>query len=255
MDDAAGFTITEAEARPPGFTDEALALNFTETHRDRLQFVAAWGKWLIWDGTVWRFDDTLLAFDLARAVCRQAAAACNDEDIARAIASARTVAAIERLAKADRCHAATTDQWDSDPWLLNTPSGVVELRTGLLRAHRPGEYMTKITAVGPGGECPLWHKFLDRITCGDKELQFFLQRMFGYSLTGTTREHALFFGYGTGANGKGVLLNTVTAIMGGYATVAGMETFTASASDRHPTDLGKAQRLRNRVASRAGSLW
>ena len=47
---------------------------------------------------------------------------------------------------------------------------MVELRTGLLRAHRPGEYMTKITAVGPGGECPLWHKFLDRITCGDKEL-------------------------------------------------------------------------------------
>ena len=28
--------------------------------------------------------------------------------------------------------------------------------------------------------------------------------MAGYCLTGTIREHALFFAYGTGANGKGV---------------------------------------------------
>ena len=33
-------------------------------------------------------------------------------------------------AKADRRHAATVDQWDADPWLLNTPGGVVDLRTG-----------------------------------------------------------------------------------------------------------------------------
>ena len=84
--------------------------------------------------------------------------------------------------------------------------------------------MTKITAVAPGGDCPLWLRFLARITNGDAELQAFLQRLAGYCLTGITREHALFFGYGTGANGKGTFVNTLTGIMGGYAAVAPMET-------------------------------
>ncbi len=60
-------------ARPPAFSDEALALRFAEHHAGDLRFVAAWNKWLIWTGTHWRFDDTLHAFDLARHVCREAA--------------------------------------------------------------------------------------------------------------------------------------------------------------------------------------
>jgi hypothetical protein len=38
--------------RPPEYSDEALALRFTERHKDLLRYVAAWGRWLIWDGTV-----------------------------------------------------------------------------------------------------------------------------------------------------------------------------------------------------------
>ena len=157
--------------RPPEFTDEALALRFAALHKDKLRYVANWGRWLIWDGTVWRSDNTLQAFDLSRAICRQAAGECNEPKVAVAIASAKTVAAVERLAKADRRHAATVDQWDADPWLLNTPAGVVDLLTGQMRDHRPDDYMTKITAVSPGGDCPLWDKFLARITNDDRDLQ------------------------------------------------------------------------------------
>jgi putative DNA primase/helicase len=121
--------------------------------------------------------------------------------------------------------------------------------------------MTKITAVGPGGECPLWHAVLARITGGDGELIDFLQRVAGYSLTGLTRDHAMFFGYGTGANGKGTFLNTLTGIMGtgptGYATIAPMETFTASQSDRHPTDLAmlRGARLVTAQETEEGRRW
>jgi putative DNA primase/helicase len=132
--------------RPPEFTDEALALRFTALHKDRLRYVVTWGRWLIWDGAVWRFDDTMRAFDLARAICRQAAGECNKPKVASMIASAKTVAAVERLAKADRRHAATVDQWDAMPWLLNTHDGVVDLRTGQMHRHRPDGYMTKTTA-------------------------------------------------------------------------------------------------------------
>ena len=117
--------------------------------------------------------------------------------------------------------------------------------------------MTKITAIAPGADCPLWLKFLTRITDGDVELQAFLQRVAGYCLTGITREHALFFGHGGGANGKGTLLNTLTGIMGDYAAVASMETFTASTTDRHPTDLAmlRGARLVTAQETEEGRRW
>ena len=78
--------------------------------------------------------------------------------------------------------------------------------------------MTKQTAVAPYPGCPLWLAFLDRITNGDRELQAFLKRVTGYSLTGCVEQHAWFFVYGTGGNGKSVFLNTLTAILHTYAT-------------------------------------
>jgi putative DNA primase/helicase len=136
-------------ARPPTFTDEALALRFAEQHAGRLRYVEVWGRWLTWDGTRWQFDDTLAAYDLVRETCRSASAECNRENVAAALASAKTVAAVERLARSDRRLAATVDQWDVDPWLLNTPGGIVDLRSGKKFAHRANAYMTKITAVAP----------------------------------------------------------------------------------------------------------
>ena len=117
--------------------------------------------------------------------------------------------------------------------------------------------MTKITAVAPGGDCPLWLAFLIRVTDGDLELIAFLQRMAGYCLTGSTREHALFFAYGTGGNGKGVFLNTLTGILGTYTATASIETFTASQSDRHPTDLAmlRGARLVSAQETEEGRRW
>jgi putative DNA primase/helicase len=257
MPDGEGYTVSSTLDIPAEFSDESLALRFTDQHGDTLRYVAAWGRWYEWDGAVWRQDGTLRVFDLARRLCRQASGECEKEKVAAAIASAKTVAAVERLAKADRRHAATIEQWDADEWLLNTPGGVVDLRTGQLRPHRPTDYMTKITAVSPGGECPLWHDFLGKVTNLDTELQAYLKRMVGYSLTGNIREHAMFFAFGTGGNGKGVMINTTTGIMKDYAAVASMETFTASQGDRHPTDLAmlRGARLVTAQETEEGRRW
>jgi putative DNA primase/helicase len=114
--------IEVADARPPAFSDEALALGFAKTYRDELRYVAAWSKWMIYGGGRWVLDETLKAFNLSRVVCRKAAAECNTK-AKKTIASAKTVAAVERLAKADRRLAATTNQWDPDDFLLNTILG------------------------------------------------------------------------------------------------------------------------------------
>jgi putative DNA primase/helicase len=208
----------DKQHRPPVFSDEGLALRFAERHANDLRFVAAWNKWLSWDGSRWRFDDTLHADDLARAICREAVAECNKPKLAAAIASAKTVASIERLARADRRIAATVEQWDRDAWALNTPDGTVDLQTGKMRPLRAEDYITQTTAVAPKhGECPIFFAFLNRITNGDVELIFYLQRVLGYALTGLTTEHALFFAYGTGANGKSVFLSTVSRHSGGLS--------------------------------------
>lgn len=242
---------------PPAFTDEALALRFAELHEDRLRYVAAWSKWLHWTGKLWKLDDTLLAFDLVRIVCRAAASECNESKTAAVLASARTVAAVERLARSDRRLAATSDQWDSDAWLINTPDGTVDLRSAEMRPHCPLDYITKVTAAAPGGICPTWLAFLEQVTDGDEELQDFMQRMFGYALTGDTSAHALFFMFGTGANGKSVMIDTVSGILHDYHRTAAIETFTASNSERHPTDLAglRGARLVTAVETEEGRRW
>lgn len=249
--------VEQAE-RPPAYSDDALALRFADRHADDLRFVAVWGKWLHWNGSRWRFDNTLQAYDMVRAICREASIECNERaGIKAAIASAKTVAAVERLARADRRIAATTDQWDADPWQLNTPGGVIDLRTGKKSSATPAGYMTKITAADPDGGCPRFLGFLHRITGGDSELIAYLQRVLRYALSGMTREHALFFAYGTGANGKSVLLSTVAGIMADYHCTAPIETFVASNSDRHPTDLAGLNGARLVTASETeeGRKW
>jgi putative DNA primase/helicase len=233
----------------PAFSEEALALQFTNAHAGMLRYVAEWGKWLIFDGTKWNFDKTLKTFSIARQVCRTAANQVNKpKSLAKAIASAKTRNAVVSLASSDHRHAATTDQWDTDAWLLNTPGGVIDLRTGKLRAHRATDYMTKMTAVTPDARCStiLWRGFLKRITANDTELERFICRALGYGLTGIIREHAMFFCYGEGANGKGVLTNTVSKIFADYATASTFETFAASRAghERHLTELADLQGAR-----------
>jgi putative DNA primase/helicase len=247
----------DGQSGDTGLTEDELALEFTRRHHHELRYVAAWSTWMRWTGTSWRKEITLEAYDLARAVCRDAGAGLNNRKLRALILKGSTRAAVENIARSDRKHAATPEQWDQHPWHLNTPEGILDLQTGIMSPHDPLAYHSKLTAVAPGGDCPLWRAFLARITAKDEDLQSYLQRSAGYALTGLIREHALQFGYGTGANGKSVFLGTLTGVMGEYATVAPMETFTATASDRHPTDLAmlRGARLVTAQETEKGRRW
>ncbi len=243
--------------KAPLFSDEDLALRFARRHEDHLRFVARWGQWLAWDETRWRPDDTMAVYNLVRTLCREVAAECNKKNLPAALASAKTVAACERLARADRRLAATANQWDADPFLLTTPDGVLDLKTGRARPARQLDYMTKTTSVGPSGACPRWREFLRRVTAENRELEAFIQRVLGYCLTGTTIEHAMFFLFGSGANGKSVLLSTVAGILDDYHSTAPIEAFVTSHGERHPTDLAglRGARLVTAIETEEGRRW
>jgi putative DNA primase/helicase len=104
-----------------GLTEDELAAEFTRRHRAHLRYVAAWGAWMRWTGQQWQREATLEAFDLARAVCRDAAAGLDNGKLRARILSASTRAAVENLARSDRAHAAVTEQWDPDLYSLHEP--------------------------------------------------------------------------------------------------------------------------------------
>jgi putative DNA primase/helicase len=234
--------------------ENKLARAFAAKYADSLRYVAVWGHWLEWDGVRWQKDTTLHTLDRVRSLCEQA----------KNKVRATTVAAIERLAKADRRLAATTAQWDANCRVLNTAgddgAAAFDLCTGSGRAPDPLDYTTKKTACrcAPAGTPrPLWTAFLDRVTDHNAELQGFLQRYVGYCCTGLTTEHVFVFAYGTGANGKSTFINTVAGILSDYATGADMSTFIASNTEHHPTDLAKLMGARLVVSqeTQKGRRW
>ena len=245
------------EETAPEFSEDQIALAFVERMKDSLVYVAAWTRWYVWTGKRWIADDTLAVYDKIRKICRDFAARCAKDKDAAMIASARTVAAVEKLARADRRVAGTTDQWDRDRFTLNTPNGEVDLRTGEMRPHDPKHFHRKMTSVSPRGDCPRWDKFMARVTGGNDELAQYLRRVGGYALTGDTSEHSLHFAYGKGANGKGVFVGTIGGILGDYHRTAAIEVFTASAHDHHPTELADLHgaRLVSVTETEEGRRW
>ncbi len=87
------------EPTPVRFTEDALAETFADRHQDSWRYVAPWGQWLTWTGRLWRREDTLQAFDLARRVCRQAASQAGMPKLRAKLSTAATVSAVERLGR------------------------------------------------------------------------------------------------------------------------------------------------------------
>jgi hypothetical protein len=133
-------------ARSVEHSDDAVALAFIDRHGAELRYVAKWGQWLKWTGSQWQEDATLDVWDKVRKVAREDAITA-DPKTAKVVASGKTAAAVEKLSRADRRVAMTFDQFDSDDWLLNCPSGVVDLKTGTLRPHQPQDYRRKWPAA------------------------------------------------------------------------------------------------------------
>jgi putative DNA primase/helicase len=228
-------------------TEGAVADSFRQSGKDKLRYDHSAGKWFLWDGMRWRREETELAFSWAHKQARAMAAESGETNAEIHAGKASFAAGVERIAQADRAFAVTHEIWDRDPWLLGTPGGVVDLRTGDLRPAAQDDFITKLAGCAPaepGTSHPLWSRFLAETTGQDAELQRFLQQIAGYSLTGDTREHALFFVYGPGGNGKSVFLNVLTALGGDYATIADPDSFTATGAGRHLTVLARLQGAR-----------
>lgn len=233
-------------------SEDAIALAFTREYRETMRYDHDSGKWFQWQLTRWSALSVPAAFHFAREIGRRLGSG------KRAICKSAVAGGAERFARADPSHAVTSEIWDADRWLLGTPSGTLNLKTGKMHQPRKSENITKQTGCSPENKpAERWLSFLDESTNGDTAMQTYLQRIAGYCLTGLTSEHALFFIYGPGGNGKSVFLNMLVHILGDYAISAPMDTFTSSKFNSHPTELAmlKGARLVTASETEEGRSW
>ena len=252
------------------YTSEVwLAQEFVDRFGGKLRWVPNLGKWTVWDGKAWRPDELGWVSSLARKCCTEIADVVARQGTspaeqraaltaAKSISSSKTIDAVIKLAKSDRRVVISAEKFDTDPWILATPNGIVDLKTGELMPSDPDRECSKLAAVSPSNTpATEWRRFLNEACGGDKQLVGYLQRLAGYCLTGSTQEHTLAFLWGPGGNGKSVFVNTLMGILGEYAKTAPMETFTASMNDRHPTELAGlvGARLVSSSETQEGRSW
>lgn len=198
---------------------------------------------------LWRADQTEQTLFDAQRICREAGP--RFEELKR-------IKAVVSLARSNPSLAITSETFDKDRYLLGTPEGIVDLRTGLMISPDPHHYITKSTKVAPdfSSRTPIWDAFMMQVTGGDRGIERLLQQWFGLSLTGDTREQKLLFIYGRGRNGKGVFMRQMAGILGDYAHRAQPETFTKGLN-RHPTELASmvGKRLVYCSETESGNTW
>ena len=238
-------------------TEQSAAQQFADEHGEQFRYCRSARQWFFWNGVIWIRDERGVAYHWAGQLSSRLG---EDQNAAtrKNLGRAAFANGVEKFAQHDPRLVMTSDDWNSDPMLLGTPGGTVDLQTGELRTSRREDCITKMTGVAPLDEpCPRWIQFLNEATGKDAGLIKFLQQWCGYGLTGLTREHALVFVYGPGGNGKSVFLNVIQTIMKDYAVTAAMDTFTASNSDKHPTDLAMlcGARLVTASETEEGRAW
>lgn len=194
-------------------------------------------KWMYWDGAVWRLDESGEIKKLADLVCedlKREAFMEQDDDAQAAMFkwANRTMSSKNKEAMIKECQhlegiPGKPDDFDGYTDYINCQNGIVNLRNGELLPHDSNFMMSKITYTeyDAGDKKPeLWLSFLNDITAGKKDLQEYIQKCIGYSLSGSTSEQCAYFLYGLGNNGKSTFLDTIADMMGSYASNAQPET-------------------------------
>lgn len=236
------------EDYPEDHTDAANGEQFAFMHGGSLKYVSDAGRWLIWDGKHWAAageGDLLQAAKMtAQGLLHHACLVNGDERKRAAIAWALKSASLPRLQAMVKMGSSEPSvrvlaaQLDSDRFMLNVANGTVDLMRAQLNPHDRSDYITRLVPVAYDAvaTCPRWYAFLDEVFDNDQELIGFVQRAVGYSLTGDTREHALFLLWGNGSNGKSVFIEVLRAILGEFAAAAPMSTFTCKRDGSTPTN-------------------
>lgn len=221
--------VSENEGGTPGkrtLTDTGNGRRLVDSFGSAIRYTPGIG-WFTWDGGYWKPDaEDLETRELAKRLATVIASeVANYEDHERqsevvkwaqqAKSNSRLSGAIES-ATSDPRVVLPVEKWDSNEHLFGVMNGVIDLKTGELLKGRPDLYITRRAPVtyNPGLRNVRWEQFIDFATGGDKELQEWLQRAAGYSLTGLRTHDVMFLVYGPPGSGKNTFVEALVKAMG-----------------------------------------
>ncbi len=253
----------EPQEDPFPLTEAGDAEFFVHGTKDFVRYDHRRGRWLVFSHHRWvpQTNGELLRLALAAMRARQASALRSTGEgraqrIKWALAgeSGSRLRSLLSIAQNLEPVADAGDGWDDNPWLLGTPNGVVDLRTGSLRDGTPNDRITMSTRVpfDPEASCPLFDKVIREIFNDDPKTIAYIDRYIGYSITGDCQEESLAICWGGGANGKGTLMNTIGWILGDYADDLPFSAFELHSRAGIPNDIAKLVNKRFVTASETG---
>ena len=206
---------------------------FCALFRGKYVFVQEWEKFLYWSGHFWQVDmRSKRALADSERVCEaymNAWAECNDEEgsplhkkILKRLDSLRSPKGrkdmLECVTTIDDAPVISYEQLDKQPYLLATPTGVVDLRTGECSPGKPEQYLLSHCPTpwrGIDEPCREFEEYLQTCMDDDHEIKDFIQRLLGYALLGEKKHHIWVIMYGPlSRNGKDTLMNIVKRILG-----------------------------------------
>jgi putative DNA primase/helicase len=235
VDNQSHVETLESKSEHHHLTDIGNAERLMDKYGNMIRYNYDRKMWLTWNGDCWNWDTGGEVMQLAQKTARSIYSEItmdDDEDTVKAkrkwaVQSESNQRLVAMIEQAQPLAKITLDQLDHDIWLLNCKNGTVNLQTGVLQAHNPEDYITRVisTSYNPDAISEEWTKFLKR-TFGDKDdLIAFVQRALGYSITGSQGEQAIFFCHGEGWNGKSTLLGACRLILQEYAAEVEPATF------------------------------
>jgi P4 family phage/plasmid primase-like protien len=149
-------------------------------------------------------------------------------------------------------------EMDSSPYLLQTPDGAYDLRTGQRIGLIRQWYMfeTRRTSVTPDpGPTPMFDDLTHHLCDDNDEVHRWLMHYLGYCLLGDPYHQIFCILQGQGGNGKGTLLTIIQDILGDFAITMNNEVILESGKDKHPTSLFKIRQRRLAVFQEPKGRW
>ena len=232
-------------AQAYGPTEDGIARALADTGSDDLRYCPQRGMWLQWTGSRWAWDDAETHRERIRAIARELPEDDGWKAFKKRALSASGVTGIARLAQSDARLTVHIDNLDADPYQINTPGGIIDLRTGTISPPNPDALHTRSTSVAPDFTTTpkAFTTFLADTFGGDQDLAAYMQRLIGLSCIGTVLEQILPFAHGSGANGKSTLTEAVMHALGrgerGYAISAPSEMLMMRKHSEHPAELAQ----------------
>ena len=232
-----------ADERYP-HNDIGIAKLFYDLHSDVICYAVEAKVWYCFTGKRWEKDEGGLQImelckDFVQALVAYAEILYDGSDSSRAYikyaAGFHTRRKREGLLSDARSIAPKSlADFDRDKLLFNCQNGTFSLSELTLRPHSAKDYITKIARIhyADGAICERWEQFISEIMCCDDDTAKFLQKSFGYCLSGETTHECFFILHGnTTRNGKTTLAETMGYLFGDYSRTIQPQTLSRRSND------------------------